>query len=284
MPRGTKKWQFIVIWMAFIAFAVHTIFIKSYYKQQHFIDFKGIAMQYNKTHSTIPDGNILSLVQINSPKYLQFYLDNKSTNFAMDEISDDENLRELQLILDTTKAEYVEYAVLKPQNRIALMMIESRFRSRVYSKKDRWKNGYYLFRKEEKLTTLDSNKFSKELFYKNLDKQDVSEKEYSHSKSFEVSENGNYCLNLRLLYRSDIVFDNVKIVFTKNIKEETTDWFAVPLDYFEHWDDDWSIVDFTLPIEIKKEETLKVYIWNPDKENIEVKGYELGIKQEDEAI
>jgi len=52
------------------------------------------------------------------------------------------------------------------------------------------------------------------------------------------------------------------------------------LNYFEHWDDDWSIVDFDCPIKITKGVNLKVYIWNQEQENIEVKDYQIGIKEE----
>lgn len=277
LPRATKNWQFSVIWLAFIVFAVHTIFIKSYYQQQHFIDFKGIAKIYQKTHSEIPNDNLLSLAHINSPKYLQFYLTDKNTNLVMDKISSADDLRKLQFILDTTTADYIEYSVLKPQNKIALMMIESRYRFKVISMKDIWENGYYLFQKEEKTSILDSNKFLMKLFYQELNIQEITDKEYSYTKAFNVNKTGNYSLYLKLLFRSDIVFDNVKIVITKSVNEETTDWFAIPLSYFEHGDNNWSIVDFNYPIKIKKEEIFKVYIWNQGKENLEVKDYQIGL-------
>lgn len=280
MPRATKKWQFSVIWLAFIVFTLHTIFIKSYYKQQHFIDFKGIANIYQKTHSEIPNENILSLANINSLKYLQFYLTDKNTNFAMDEISSSDDLKKLQLILDTSSAKYIEYAILKPQNRIALMMMESRYRYRVVSTKDKWSNGYYLLKKEDKIKPLKVNNFAKGFLFQNLDVQDISEKEYSHSAEFEIPKTGDYNLFLKLKFRSDIVFDNVKVVVTKSVNDNTTDWFAIPLNYFEHWDDDWSIVDFNYPLKIEKGENLKIYIWNQGKENIEVKDYQIGIKEE----
>lgn len=278
-PRATKKWQFIVIWLAFIVFAVHTIFIKSYYKQQHFIDFKGIARSYQNTRSEIPSGNILSFAHINSPKYLQFYLDNKNTNFAMDEISSAQDLKKLQIILDTTNANYIDYSVLKPQNRIAMMMIESRFRFRVLSMRDKWSNGYYLFKKETNKNPLDATEFEGNYFYQDIIAQDISEKEYSHSTAFDVNKAGDYNLYLKLLFRSDIMFDNVKIVITKSENNESTEWFAIPLNYFEHSDNDWNIVDFDYPIKMKKGEILKVYIWNQGKEKIEVKDYQIGIKK-----
>ncbi len=284
MPRSTKSWQFSSIWLAFIIFLTHTVFIKSFYKKQHFIDFKGIAEMYHKTHSEIPEEDILSLAQVNSPKYLQFYLKNINTNFALDEISNSKKLLELQHILDTTNAKYLEYVVLKPQNRIALMMMESKYRDKVKSKFYKWNNGYFLFKKEDNMTYLDKHSFEKNYFFEERNKQDISKNQYSFSKSFSIFKNGDYILSLNLLFKSDIVFKNVNIIITKTRKNTTTDWFAIPLKYFHHWAKDWSVVDFDLPIKVQKEEILKVYIWNQEKERIIIKDYQIGLKQKDEAV
>ncbi len=280
MPRATKRWQFSTIWLAFILFAFHTIFIKSYYKQQHFIDFKGIANNYKNTHSKIPQAAILSLANINSPKYLEFYLSNSNTNFAMNEISTEADLKHLQLILDTTKAKYIEYCILKPQNKIALMMIESRYRTLLTAKRDKWGNAYYLFQKEKNNFTLDSNSFERGMFWQKLNIQDISDKEYSFTKEFKSSKTGDYNLYIDLLFDSDIVFDNVKLIITKSRNSETTTWFAIPLDYFEHWDDEWYIINFNYHLKLQKGESLSIYLWNQKKENLRIKNYQIGLKKE----
>lgn len=268
-PKNKMQWA--VVFAIGLSILVHTVGINKYYTTNHFIDFKGIAQEYKNTHSENTRNNILSLQHCNSKKYMQFYLQDSSAVFEMNEISNNEELMQLKTILHQNKTDFVEFLSTKPQNRIARMMIQSQYANLINEEIDQWNNGYYLYSKSESWPLLDSTAE----FYQSTDSLNLNNQEYSPGLEISAGNSGSYFLQLQLLFLSDSANLETMVVFAKSKNGENTEWWSVPFKYFMNGVESPIIIksNFTLD----HDESAKIFLWNPKLENITILRYQSSI-------
>ena len=271
----TLKLKMIVLTIP-IAIFIHTIFISNYYSKQHFINFKGIANICANTHQTFDNKDILSIQHCNSKSYLQYYLQDNSINFNINEITTDDDLLKLREILDAnTDKKYLEYVSTKPQNRIATMMITSLYDNINILDSNLYNNGYHLFEKAKKLNKIKQENTIKYFDYSN-DTFNLEGLEYSKGIAVKIDRKINLVLKLRLKFRQEKEGEVMIAYEKKNInKEEDKIWWSAPLKFFKS--NEWNRISFDYPIEANKNDEIKLYIWNPKKEAVDIIEYEIGI-------
>jgi len=268
--------QKAIVWIIPIAILLHTIIIDKYYSKQHFIDFKSIANNCANTHQTIDNKDIVSLQHCNSKSYLQYYLQDSSINFNIYEITTSEDLLKLRKILDAnSNKKYLEYVSTKPQNRIATMMITSSYINMNVLDSNLYNHGYHLFEKANELVKIKGNNA---IIYSDYTKDTINLLGIEYSKGIEVKISKKAILELKLRLSFKRTNTNEAMIVFEKKNSNNNDikvWWSVPLKYFKTGV--WSNISFDYPIEAKKNDEIKMYIWNPKKEGIELIDFEIGI-------
>ena len=274
--EAKTKLQNALIILIPIALIGHTLIIDKYYEKEHFINFKNIAEKCSNTHSTINNDEILSIQHCNSKDYLQYYLQDTSIHFSIYEITDSDDLLKLRDILNSnTDKKYLEYVCTKPQNRIASMMITSLYNNMYILGSNLYGNGYHLFEKAKYLNKIKQENTIKYFDYSN-DTFNLKGLEYSKGIAVKVKKKVDLVLKLRLKFKQEKK-GKVMIAFEKkNVNnEESKLWWAAPLNFFKN--NEWSNISFDYPIKANKNDEIKLYIWNPEKEAVDIIDYEIGI-------
>ena len=277
--NAQTKFQNALIWIIPFTLIGHTVFIGKYYEKEHFINFKKIAEYCSSTHKMMDNNEVLSLQHCNSKEYLQYYLQDTSINFSINEITTDEQLFELKQILQSEKnKQFVEYISTKPQNRIATMMISSLYQISDIFDPDKYSNGYHYYGKSENWLRIDTNN-QQIIKYTNYSKDTINLKDIEYSKGIEYQSNRthNLVLDMRFNFRCQNKRTESMIVYSsENINEENENiWWSAPLKYFTN--QEWNPVSFQIPMKVNRGDKIKVYIWNPKKESIFLSDYEIGI-------
>jgi len=274
--EANTKFQKVLIMLIPLALVGHTIFIDKYYEKEHFINFKEIAEQCSSTHKTMNNNEVISLQHCNSKDYLQYYLRDTSIQFSIYEITNSEDLLMLRDILNSnTNKKYLEYVCTKPQNRIATMMITSSYDNMNILDSNIYNNGYHLFEKAKYLNKIKQENTIKYFDYSN-DTFNLEGLEYSKGIAVKILKKANLVLKLRLKFRQKRTGDIMIAFEKKNINNEDAKlWWSAPLKFFKS--DEWSNISFDYPIKANKNDEIKLYIWNPKKEAVDIMEYEVGI-------
>ncbi len=263
VSESKSKIQWVVIFILGIFVIQHTIIQRNYYSKNHFIDFKGFAELTKQTHLTYNEQDILSLQNTNSEKYLQFYLKDKEINFAINEIMTEDELWKLKGILDDSENKYVEYISMRPQNRLVKMMIESRYSENIITYNCIGESEYLFYEKgqfQNLQNIVNTDTLQDTLPFLNS--------EFSEEIQITAAQNGIYRLQYQFYFKSEKPIDEVLLVFSKEINGNNIEWWSAPLKYFQY--QEWSPFLLLKDIEILEGETVKIYLWNPKKENIKV--------------
>ena len=112
-----QKWWLPLLVATMLTGTLNTVFVKSYYKQQHFGEFKGVARAIASWNDQCGEDSITAAVSANNPWYIQFYLDkmeSRTTEFAQTDNRGGADLDSLKQILDACKTPYFVYAWTKP--------------------------------------------------------------------------------------------------------------------------------------------------------------------------
>ncbi len=267
-----------IIWFIPFVMLFYTLFISKYYSTKHFIDFKGIANSCLTNHNKYKNNELLSLQHCNSTKYLQYYMKDTSINFKINEISNENQLWRLKNILNSnSEKEVLEYITTKPQNRISTMMISSIYEGYNKDNTKLYLHGYHLYRKTNGLIKhIDSNDCT---IFKNYSKDTIRLKNSEYSKGIEYFTNDKSKCILRVSFMFEVEFSNTEsmIVFSKqnSFDKDDKEWWSIPLKYFVN--SQWNNVNFDVPFNMNRNDNVKIYIWNPKKEDIKLKDYKLGI-------
>lgn len=258
--------QYILLFFTLVIALWHS----NYYKESHFINFKEIALRSNNTHNHYAKKSLLSIEQCNTIKYLQFYLRDSSYQFDLNEVSNDTQLMQLHTLLDTSTKTNMEYIVLKPQNKIALMMLHAQFPKQLISYSKGENCAYYLFSKSKQQISLqkDSNSI---YFYKlRSDSVDISGLEYYNIIDYKALSNGFYTVYLKYNFNGSKERFSSSLVVSILRNNKTIYWYSIPLKYFYHRQQ-WSPFYYQEEIELQTGDHLKAYLWNSNKGTLKLK-------------
>ena len=268
-----------------IIFILTTLFIP----QERKVDvqnFKGIAKHLQKWNQENPSESYIRIMDSNSPEYLKYYLKDDTNTIRFDQwkIEDDQDLKALQNILDNSQAEYLNYVVLAPDNSIAWNMIINHFpykkHSIVYKKNAQ---AYELSRSNKRgevnLWDFPNNCLAKIKIDSCMLLQDVK---YSdglvykfESELIDTEEEFEYIVYTKGKFLDSAVNIGAHIVFSINYDDGDSYWSSAPLHYFIHSNIEQSIYYVKQLPEIKPNALLKVYIWNPNNEKLQVSNFQI---------
>lgn len=286
-----RKWWLPLLVGTMLIGVTDTVILKSYYRQQHFGEFKGVAQAIGEWNMQYGADKITTAINANNPWYIQFYLDQMQSGpitFAQTDNRGGEDLDSLKFILDDCKTPFFLYAWTKPVPFEIRDMILARFPI-IVDKVD------FQELSEAALYSRQSYGFSQQahdtLFFKELSPADSTNVEIPAGPEYFPGFEGSL---VDLLPYSDgkdelVVVTSVKIadslsgaVLVASINDEdgeTLFWSGAKFDLFTRKNSE-STVRLTLKISEKKlfHKRLKLYVWNPKKAPIQPK-YILLVKE-----
>jgi len=121
-----KQW---VLGLFLAAGIFGTTVINGYYKQQHFGEFKDIARLTAKWQKTYGNNSITKVISINSPFYINYYLNQYKTEAIFDlyDIEEAKGLQEISNLVKESKNSYFLYALTKPSPQAGEDIIRASF-------------------------------------------------------------------------------------------------------------------------------------------------------------
>jgi hypothetical protein len=241
----------------------------------------------------------------NSPDYIKYYLKDDTVNikFAQWKIRDEQDLMQLKNILDTTTASHLNYVLLANFNNIAFNMMANKFPfESYYSSESSWvryapnANIFFLHNypiphtrhltetpkdfikkftsPKDSVFNLQNIEFSQGLEY-TIPDDILEDAEYSH---IEVQSNMN------IVCHTPNTSAHLVISLSYDDPKKESVWRSAPLRYFLNTD---KPKDFyfqqQLPL-TKDKATVKVYIWNPKHDDIDIKNVNIFLIQKQHLI
>lgn len=287
-----------------------TVIEKKYYSEYHFGEFKDVAGKIVSWNDEIGNSKITNIVNVNSPYYLDYYLseESKKINFAMTRNEGMLDLHTLNQIIQKSKTPYLLYAwssVVDPNetddmirakypyivrqinyNNMAAVTLYSMYDS--LKAMTQPKPVYYVFNGFEDKQTWDKDTSI-------ITKENVWKGTYS-VKLDSRDEYGPACAN-RISRLTDLPFKSVhvslwayatgsfkdaQVVATMNFKDDENQvyenyfWLSSKFDYFIDRNK-WGQVffSFNLPELRSRNDELKIYVWNPDKQPLYIDNFEM---------
>lgn len=275
-----KWWSFILAGTLLLGIA-DTVILKSYYRQQHFGEFKGVAQAIGDWNNQYGADKITTAVSANNPWYIQFYFDKIKSGpitFAQTDNRGGDDLDSLVLILDDCQTPYFLYAWTKPVPLEIRDMILARFPYVVENVDFQGLSAASLYsRKSDGL----SQKVSDTLFYKEFPLPDSTITEPTAGPEYFPGFEGRLVDLLSFADGRDelVVMTSVKIadslsgaVLVASINDEqgeTLFWSGAKFDLFTRINSE-STVRLTLKFPEKNlfHKRLKLYVWNPKRASI----------------
>jgi hypothetical protein len=291
LPKELNKQSLIGLFIVSSAI-IYSSFFDRVQRVVDIQDFKGIAQTLIDWDNAFPEENILRIMDSNSPDYIKYYLKDDTVNikFAQWKIRDEQDLIQLKNILDTTTARHLNYVLLANFNNIAFNMMANKYPFESYysgnSNTVRYAPNANIFflhnypipnathltnspmfyvakysSPEDSVINLQNNEFSQGIEY-NISNDVLELAEVSH---IEVQTNMN------IVCHSPNTTAHLVISLSYDDPKKESIWRSAPLRYFLNPD---VPMDFyflqQLPL-TKDKATVKVYIWNPNHEDIDVK-------------
>jgi uncharacterized membrane protein len=252
-------------------------------------NFKGVAEHIQQWNAEDQSSNtIFHIMDSNSPDYIKYYLgkDTSTIHFAQWKIESNDDLLKLQTILDTTKAEIINYVVLAPASALAWNMIVNQFpfvKHRVYYQANT--QAFSLSKtpnnNTKDLRLLPENSLSH--FYATKDSvYNLQELTYSdglvyhfNQQNIDSQKDSNFVIIIKGSFMDSSNTINAHIVFSIKYDNGDSYWSSAPLHFFLKTKQQQSFVyKKTLP-RLKDQGVLKVYIWNPKKDAIRVSNFNI---------
>lgn len=258
----------------------HTVFINKYYSTQHFIDFRGIAEKVNTSEMETED--LLRIQNTNNQKYLQYYLDDTISKYEIYELINEDDIANLRHILANNRKIECEFVSLRPINNLAKLMISSSFPFLIDTYADNWQNGYYLYSRlpsinpiADSLITLVENNYSLNII-------DLSKEEFSKGLSYKSDKNRDIYIEINIEF-IDNFEDNLDqnkavLVITKTLENGESDWMGFSLKDFIKPLSKNAIIG-NIPYFLEENSELKIYVWNPEKQDIKLINCKFAIKK-----
>ncbi len=271
IPSALSKTSVIFLFVFSVFFSLNTFVFSSYYKTQHFGEFKGIVKTLAEWQEQHNGKSILILAEVNDLSYLKYY--NHQLKIASaHHFKNEKDLKVLREILDTTKAEFIAFA--DPQDiasPLALNMIEAQYPHLVKSVNFGDKSSVFIFRKGRYLLP-----FANDIFYRTMDSLTTRD-EFCYSLSWQLSkwQKDSVEVWVRAKTEGDTKRSKAQWVVTfQNNRGETTGWYSSPFYLFE----DGNIV-FHRKLKYPPGSTLlKTYCWNPGKKRLKFKFVKILLK------
>ncbi len=274
----SRKWWLPLLVGTMLIGVTDTVILKSYYRQQHFGEFKGVAQAIGDWNTQYGADKITTAVSANNPWYIQFYLDQLQSGqitFVQTDNRGGEDLDSLKLILDDCKTPFFLYAWTKPVPFEIRDMILSRFPYIVDEVDFQGFSEATLYSRQIDNFT---NKVSDTLFFMEFPPADSNSTETTAGPEFFPGFEGRLVDLLPYPDGKDelVVVTSVKIsdslsgaVLVASINDEdgeTLFWSGAKFDLFTRKNSE-STVRLTLNISEKKlfHKRLKLYVWNPKK-------------------
>lgn len=281
----------------------NTVIAKKYYNTYHFGVFKEIAEQTIKWKDQYGGENITSVINLISPKYIQYYFAkmNRKVDVSLYKTEEQEDLARLMELTDTTTTPYFLYAwtnIGHPPE--AIQIIKNKFPLVI--------ENHFYFNSEVTLFKKGSDSVSfKLLFQKKIDFEDSSSENelLVRNNSFAHTGSNSQKLNDQTEFSISYTENLRDIKHTKNTMVSGSAWFFTPdssadaalvLSFerygkpFEWYSNDfkkynlhpgkWQQIVITRPLpELKTgNETIKFYVWNPNKQTFYIDDLELKIE------
>lgn len=308
-----RVYNYITLTALIIMGLFSSIIEKEYYSTYRFGEFRDIAkktMEWNKTYG---EKNITRVINIYSPSYINYYFDRfeKPTNFSLYKNDGKTDLYKLRKVIETAGTPYFLYAwssIYNPPEADDLIRVKYPYLIKnddynglagisLYSSTDsthalpKAQPLYYAINGFEEKNTWDKDTSilttEKVMYGKYAVKIDAKD-EYGPSSNNVISEMTDKSLNrisVSLWAYATGVFKDAQIVATMNFRDDENQvyenyfWASTKFEYFIE-KNEWGQVffSFTLPELRSRNDELKIYVWNPDKnplyiDNIEIKAF-----------
>lgn len=309
-----KKFNFYFIIILLLLGCISTVAEKKYYSTYHFGEFKDIASKTIEWNNEIGEKNITRVINVNSPYYINYYLDKaeKPLSFAMYKDEGREDLRTLDKIVQNSKTPYFLYAwssLVDPNETGDIILAKYPYIVKqinyngmaaitLYSMNDSThaipqpKPVYYLFNGFEHKETWDKDtsiitteKVWKGKYAIKLDAKD----EYGPTFTARISQLTDQPFKrfyISLWAYATGTFKDAQIVATLSFKDDENQvyenyfWLSSKFNYFIE-KDQWGQVffSFNLPELRSRNDELKIYVWNPDKKPLYIDNFEMKLYQ-----
>ena len=309
-----KKFNFYLILILLLSGCVSTIAEKKYYCTYHFGEFKDIAAKTIEWNNEIGEKNITQAININSPYYINYYLekDRKPLPFVMYKDEGREDLRTLNEIVQNSKTPYFLYAwssVVDPNETGDIILAKYPYIVKqidyngmaaitLYSKYDSThaipqpKPVFYLFNGFEHKETWDKDTsiVSTEKVWKGKYAVKLDAKnEYGPTYAMRISRMTDQPFKrfyISLWAYATGKFKDAQIVATLSFKDDENQvyekyfWLSSKFSYFIE-KDKWGQVffSFNLPELMSRNDELKIYVWNPEKQPLYIDNFEMKLYQ-----
>lgn len=294
LPEKTLAWLVPVVLLAGTG---QTVFINKFYQQQHFGEFKGVAGHFAKWNQELGKENITSVVFVNAPFYIHYYLDKMEPGieFAQYNNQGGKDLLELNGIVKNANTGYFAFGWTKPCPPETEKVIKYRFPFVVEKQDYGDLSAVTLFSKIKPENYIpepvpvfslknDMEKpgdwntspaafdslmvFSGKYSYR-LD----SLNEYSPAfagKTGEINQGNFDEIRIKVMaFCSDTIRDLPIVISVDNAGKGNYIWASSKIENFVS-PDEWSPAFFVFPLPeiISPEDELKIYIWNPKKQTV----------------
>jgi hypothetical protein len=280
-----------------LAFAT-TVFVNNYYSRQHFGEFKDVAARIVEWDNKYGSDNITRAISINNPFYIEYYLKRLNANpeFKQYDNRGGRDLFELKSILENTETPFFAYAWLKPIPYETHDLIAYYFPHVVEYVDYSGLTEVTLFAREagdftgqpQAAFSVSSN-FGPGRLWRMTEHMLDSTNYFSGRYSLRMNPETEFGPTFEAAAGDAHLFEGGTVKVRAMIFTELESSQALIVFSLEQWDSpvymwlassvsnyavpgEWSPVFFTIPVkELKSSrDILKVYIWNPGKENLYV--------------
>ena len=252
-------------------------------------NFKGIAQWLIDWNNNFPNQTKIWIMDSNSPDYIKYYLKEDTVNikFSQWKIRDEQDLMQLKNILDTTIAEQLNYVVLSNPNNIAFYMIANKY-PYVYSHLIHAPNSEaYLLSKVihpgvENLLNIQDFPMAR---FSTYNDSIVNLKNITYSSGLEfyftkslIDSLGPVSLSVKTKMQISSSSNNSKshLVFSISYQDgKESFWQSAPLRFFLRNGYQTPLFYQQYLPYIEEEAILKVYLWNPEQEDIKIRNLEI---------
>ena len=309
-----KKFNFYFILIFLLSGCVSTFVEKKYYSTYHFGEFKDLAAKTIEWNNEIGEKNITQAININSPYYINYYLEKagKPLSFEMYKDEGREDIRKLNEIVLNSKTPYFLYAwssLVDPNETSDIILAKYPYIIKqidyngmaaitLYSMYDSThaipqpKPVFYLFNGFEHKETWDKDTsiVSTEKVWKGKYSVKLDAKnEYGPTYAVRISKMTDQPFKrfyISLWAYATGKFKDAQIVATISFKDDENQvyekyfWLSSKFSYFIE-KDKWGQVffSFNLPELMSRNDELKIYVWNPDKQPLYIDNFEMKLYQ-----
>jgi hypothetical protein len=307
--RG-KVFNFSMLGIFIITGLFSTIVEKKYYSTYHFGEFRDLAAKTIEWNDQFGNKNITKVINVNNPYYINYYLEKfqKPLLFAIYRNEGKQDLHTLNKIVKNSKTSYFLYAwssVVDPNETGDIIMSKYPYVIKqidyngmagitLYSMTDSThaiqqpQPIFYIFNGFEEKNTW--NKDTSIITTENVWKGNCAIKlgakdEYGPAyanRIFMMTEKPFKRVKVSLWAYATGVFKDAQIVATLNLKDDENQvyenyfWLSSKFEYFID-KGRWGQVffSFNLPELRSRNDELKIYVWNPDKQPLYIDNFEL---------